>query len=620
MTNKQQKLFTDFAPITTEEWEAKINADLKGKDYERALVWKTYEGFNLRPYYRQENLENLKYLDTLPGEFPFVRGNKKTGNDWLIRQNIFVSDFESANKKALEILGKGITSIGFYFSNCEKINKKSLAILLRDICLEAAEINLVCPDDSGNCAVVFAEFASESKWENKKIKASSSIDPIGTYVLKGKLAKDVFSKLKPIIEKTKVLPQFRTLGVHGKFFANSGSSVVQELAFSLAQGAEYLTQLTELGLTIDYVAKTIKFNFGIGNNYFMEIAKLRTARLLWAQIVKAYNPESDFPAALIAHSETNRYNLTIYDPYVNLLRTQTEAMSAALGGADSITVLPFNVIYEEPTVLSERIARNQQILLKEESYLDKVSDPASGSYYIENLTDSLATQAWNLFLAIQEKGGFTAALRQGFIQKGIKEMASKRDLNIALRRENLLGTNQFPNFTEKITREFDGSLFDPVDLSEEDADVETLKPYRAAQAFEALRYTTDVYSKTHKRPVVFMLTIGNLAMRKARAQFSCNFFAVAGFTVIDNNGFETVEEAVTAARSAKADIVVLCSSDDEYAELAPQASELLKKEILVVAGAPACQKELEELGITNFINMKSNILEELKVYQTKLGI
>ncbi|HSH19941.1 MAG TPA: methylmalonyl-CoA mutase family protein [Draconibacterium sp.] len=619
MTEKEQKLFTDFAPVTTEEWEAKIKADLKGRDYERALVWKTYEGFNLRPYYREENLESLKYLDTLPGEFPFVRGNKKTGNDWLIRQNIFVNDFESANKKTLEVLGKGVTSIGFYFNNCEKINKKTIGILLKDICMEAAEINLVCPDDSGNCASIFAEYVATGKWENKNVVASASIDPIGTFVLKGKLSSDVFSNLKQVIESTKVLPKFRTTGVHGKFFANCGSSIVQELAFSLAQGAEYLTQLTELGMNINDVAKSIKFNFGIGNNYFMEIAKLRAARLLWAQIVKAYNPECNSSAKLIAHSETNRYNLTVYDPHVNMLRTQTEAMSAALGGADSITVLPFNTIYEETTNFSERIARNQQILLKEESYLDKVSDPSAGSYYIETLTDSLATQAWNLFLSVQEKGGFIAAFRMGFIQKEISEMAAKRDLNIALRRDNLLGTNQFPNFTEKITKDFDGSLFEAVDISDEDAEVETLKPYRGAQAFEALRYTTDVYSKTNKRPIAFMLTTGNLAMRKARAQFSCNFFAVAGFTVIDNNGFDTIEKGVVAAKAAKADIVVLCSSDEEYAELAPKGAELLKNEILVIAGAPACQAELEEKGITNFIHMKSNILEDLEAYQEKLG-
>ncbi len=620
MADKKQKLFSDFAPVTTDEWEAKINADLKGRDYERALVWKTYEGFNVRPYYREENLKDLKYLDTLPGEFPYVRGNKKTNNDWLVRQNIFVTDFETANKKALNILGKGVTSLGFLFNNCNKITKKDLAVLLKDICIESAEINLVCPTDSSNCAKLFAEYVDEGKWDNNNVISSASIDPLGTFVLKGKLDKKAISRLKPVIEKTKVLSKFRTIAVHGKFFANSGSSITQELAFSLAQGAEYLTQLTDAGLNIDEVANSVKFNFGIGNNYFMEIAKLRAARLLWAQIVKAYNPASNDSAKMIAHSETNRFNKTVYDPYVNMLRTQTEAMSAALGGAHSITVLPFDAIYEETTEFSERIARNQQALLKEESYFDKIADPSAGSYYIENLTASLADETWALFLTVQEKGGFIAAFREGFIQTEIKEMAAKRDRNIASRRENMLGTNQFPNFTEKIETEFDGSIFEAVDLTEEDAEVETLKPYRGAQAFEAMRYTTDVYSKENKRPVAFMLTIGNLNFRKARAQFSCNFFAVAGFTVIDNNGFATVEEGVAAAKTAGADIIVACSSDDEYAEIVPNVAEQLDDEILVVAGAPACRAELEEKGISNFINVKSNILEELKSYQTKLGI
>ncbi len=620
MAKKKQKLFTDFAPVTTDEWEAKINADLKGRDYERALVWKTYEGFKVRPYYREENLKDLNYLDTLPGEFPFVRGNKKRDNGWLVRQNIFVTDFADANKKALDILGKGVTSLGFLFNDCNKITKADLAVLLKDICLEAAEINLVCPTDSSNCAKLFAEFVAEGKWENKNVIASASIDPLGTFVLTGKLNNNVLAQLADTIEEVKLLPQFRTISVHGKFFANSGSSIVQELAFSLAQGAEYLDMLTDDGIEIDDVANAIKFNFGIGSNYFMEIAKLRAARLLWAQIVNTYNPKSNDSAKLIAHSETNRFNKTIYDPYVNMLRTQTEAMSAALGGAHSITVLPFDAIYEEPTEFSERIARNQQALLKEESYLDKIVDPAAGSYYIENLTNSLINEAWKLFLEVQEKGGFIAAFREGFIQNEIKTTTAKRDKNIALRRENLLGTNQFPNFNEKIETEFDGSLFNAVDLTADDAEVETLKPYRGAQPFEALRYTTDVYSKTNKRPVAFMLTIGNLTYRKARAQFSCNFFAVAGFTVIDNNGFKTVEEGVAAAKKAGADIVVVCSSDDEYAEIVPEVAAQLDNEIVVVAGAPACKAELEKKGITNFIHVKSNLLEELKAYQTKLGI
>ena len=620
MGEKELKLFTDFAPVTTEEWEAKINADLKGRDYERALVWKTYEGFNVRPYYRRENLESLKYLDTLPGEFPFVRGNNKNNNDWFVRQDIFVKDIAEANKKVLTILGKGITSLGFYFDCCRKITKADLAILLKDICIEAAEINFVCGCDNCNCAGGFAEYVSEGEWDNAKVIASSSVDPLAALVLQGKMGDKAFENLKAVVEKTSGLPKFRVIGVNGKFFANSGSSIVQELAFSLAQGAEYLTQLTELGLSVDEIAKNIKFNFGIGNNYFMEIAKLRAARLLWSKIVKAYGTECDCAAKLVAHSETNTFNKTIYDPYVNMLRTQTEAMSAALGGAHSITVLPFNSVFEDTTEFSERIARNQQLLLKEESHLDKIADPSAGSYYIESLTDSLAGQAWKLFLEIQDKGGFVAAVKEGFIQKEIKEIAAKRDRNIALRHDSILGTNQFPNFTEKMGKEPDASVFQPLNLTVEGAEVETLKPYRGAQAFEALRYKTDIYAKGNKRPAAFMLTIGNLAFRKARAQFSCNFFAVAGFEVIDNNGFKTIDEGLAAAKAKSADIVVICSSDDEYAEFAPEAAGKLENEILVVAGNPACKAELEEKGITNFIHVKSNILEELKGYQDKLGI
>lgn len=620
MAEKDKKLFADFSPVSTEEWEAKINADLKGKDYERALVWKTYEGFNVRPYYRQENLAGKEYLESLPGEFPYVRGNNKTSNDWLIRQNIFVTDFEAANKKALTILGKGVTSLGFLFSDCCSVTKENLAVLLKNICLEAAEVNLVCPSDDCNLTELFVDYVSAGSWNNDKVKASTATDPIGTFVLKGILEEDALSKLKTVVEKAKAVKNFRTIAVHGKFFANSGASIVQELAFALAQGAEYLTTLTEAGVLIDDAAKAIKFNMGVGNNYFMEIAKLRAGRLLWSKIVEAYEPECKCSAKMIVHSETNRYNKTIYDPYVNMLRTQTEAMSAALGGAHSVTVLPFNAVYEDTTEFSERIARNQQILLQEESHFNKIADPSAGSYYIETLTESIADQAWKLFLDVQDKGGFIAAFKEGFVQSEIKAMAAERDKRVAQRRDNILGTNQFPNFTEKMKPGFDGSLFEPIDLTAEGAEVETLKPYRESQAFEALRYTTDMYAQDNKRPLAFMLTMGNLAFRKARAQFSCNFFAVAGFEVVDNNGFATVEEGVAAAKAAGADIVVVCSSDDEYAEIAPKVAEQLDEEILVVAGAPACMDELKEKGITNFIHVKSNILEDLRSYQKKLGI
>jgi len=324
---------------------------------------------------------------------------------------------------------------------------------------------------------------------------------------------------------------------------------------------------------------------------------------------------------MTVHSETSTWNKTVYDPYVNMLRTQTEAMSAILGGTDSMTVLPFDAVYENPTGLAERISRNQQILLKEESYFDKIVDPGAGSYYIETLTVSIAEQAWKLFLEVEDKGGFIAAFREGFVQAKVKEMAAKRDKDVATRRENLLGINQFPNFTEKLEKEVEQSVFEAADCSAEEAEVETLKTCRGARSFEKLRYQTDNYAKKNKRPLVFMLTIGNLAFRKARAQFACNFFAVAGYSVQDNNGFETIDEGIKAAKEAGAEIVVICSSDDEYAEFAPAAYELVKNDaILVVAGNPACKGDLEAKGIENFIHVKTNLLEALSGYQKKLGI
>jgi len=622
MAEKYNNLFAEFPPVSTQQWMDKITADLKGADYNKKLVWKTNEGFDVQPFYRAENMDEVSFLNSLPGEFPFVRGTKKTNNEWLVRQSIAVTDLAEANKKALNYLMRGVDSLAFVFNGGE-LTVADLDVLLKDVCLPAVEVNFV-----GTCSKkateAFVSYVKKAGYDLAEVKGSVEYDPFGKFAVTGVLrngAEHVLANAAKLIEQTSEMKKFKTLAVNGKNFGNAGASAVQELGFSLAQGAEYLTALTEKGVEIDAVAKKLKFNFSVSANYFMEIAKLRAARLLWAQIVKAYGPKCDCSAKMIIHAETGSWNKTVYDAYVNMLRTQTEAMSASIGGADSITVLPFNAAYEASNEFSDRIARNQQLLLKEESHISKIVDPAAGSYYIEELTAALAENAWKLFIDVQEKGGFIAALREGFIQAEIKKMAGKRDMNIATRRENLLGVNQFPNFTEKLDAELDAAVFAATDLTAEGAEIETLKPYRGAQAFEALRYKTDVYAKTNKRPLAFMLTIGNLAMRKARAQFACNFFAVAGFDVLDNNGFKTVEEGVEAAQKAGAAIVVICSSDDEYAELAPAAFDAIcGKAIFVVAGAPACTEELKAKGITNFISVKSNLLAELKQYQSQLSI
>jgi methylmalonyl-CoA mutase len=369
------------------------------------------------------------------------------------------------------------------------------------------------------------------------------------------------------------------------------------------------------------LASKIRFQLATGSAYFMEIAKVRAARLLWARLLTAYQLESEKIAPAIIHATSSSWNKSLYNANANMLRTTTEAMAAAIGGVDSFTVVPYNMVYEEANDFTERLARNQQIILKEEAYMDKVADPSAGSYYIENLTNNIAQQAWELFLQVHNQGGFTAAFKKGFITGSIKESAANKDKAIANRRMVFVGTNQYPNTGEQLPDKEARNPFAGIRPSENPL-AEPLKPYRGAMAFEELRQKTDKYALQNKRPVVFLLTYGNLNTRRARAQFSANFFACAGFDIIDNNGFDTIEQGVKEALEKQADIVVLCSVDDMYPEIAPKAHELMaNKAIIVVAGYPKDSVEsLQEKGIKHFVHVRSNALETLVSFQEMLGM
>ncbi|MBQ2122709.1 MAG: methylmalonyl-CoA mutase small subunit, partial [Bacteroidaceae bacterium] len=568
MAEKKLNLLADFPAITTEEWMAKINADLKGADFEKKLVWKTNEGFNVMPFYRLEDVAELKTTTSAPGEFPYVRGTK-TDNDWYVRQDIDATCAKTANAKALDVLNKGINSLGFIL-NKQELSAEYIATLLNGICPECVELNFrVCIRCAAQLATLLADYFKAQGADLAKVEGSINCDPINRMLLKGKELNqaEVAEIAVATVKAAAALPKFRVIGVNSLSLNNAGAYCSQELGYALAWGAEYMTMLTEAGLTADEAGKAIKFNMGVGGNYFMEIAKFRAARMLWAMIVKAYAPACDCAAKMRVHAETSTFNKTIYDAHVNLLRTQTEAMSATIAGVDSLTVNGFDVTYKESDDFSERIARNQQLLLKEESHFDKVTDPSAGSYYIENLTNSIAEQAWKLFLEIQNEGGFFAAVEAGKVQEAMKATSAKRLKDVSARKEVLLGTNQFPNFSEMAAEKITKEACTCTNCGcETPRGLATLPTVRAAQEFEDLRLATE---RSAKRPKAFMLTIGNLAMRLARAQFSCNFFACAGYEVIDNLGFETVEAGVEAAQKAGADIIVLCSSDDEYAEYAP---------------------------------------------------
>jgi methylmalonyl-CoA mutase len=615
MTGLKEKLFPEFPPVSTEEWMAKITADLKGAPFEKKLVWKTGEGFNVNPFYREEDLKDLKTTASLPGEFPYVRGTKRD-NNWEIRQNIDVTDFKAANAKALELLQKGVTSLGFHFGG-DQVNAENAAVLLEGIYPECVELNFkTCNHKAAEWLGILAAYLKAKGAEVEKCRGSVSYNPFKAPLAKGKEAGEWVTQAAAVLEAGKALPGYKTLAVDACLLNNAGAYISQELGYALAWGNELLAKLTDAGFTVDEVAKQIKFNFGISANYFMEIAKFRAARWLWAEIVAAYQPEECASASkMTAHAQTSEWNLTLYDAHVNLLRTQTEAMSAAIAGVDSITVTPFDAIYRTPDDFSERIARNQQLLLKEECHMDKVVDPSAGSYYIEVLTHSLADVAWKLFLEVEEKGGFHAAIQSGEVQNAVKASSVARRKAIATRREILLGTNQYPNFTETVASRIETDTVG-CHCGCTTPSIPSLDFSRGASEFEALRLATET---SGKRPKVFMLTIGNLAMRLARSQFSSNFFACAGYEVIDNLGFDTVEAGVEAALKVGAAIVVLCSSDDEYASLAPSAYRTLAgRAEFVVAGAPECMEELKVQGITNFINVRSNVLETLREFNKKL--
>lgn len=618
MENERKKLFSDFPAVTRQEWLDKITVDLKGADFNKKLVWRTNEGFNVQPFYMQDDVKDNPNLNALPGKFPFVRGNKTKENNWFVRQNVCCcgKDAKEVNAKLTDLLTKGVDSFGLCLE-VEDIKVSYLEALLANVPLDKTELNFkVCNGHAVEFAKVLKSFFETKGVCPCSVKGSIDFDPIGRTLKRGVDKTPLLAQTAELVETMKDYPFITVFTINSLQLKNAGSFCYQEAGYALSWGNEYMNAMVEAGIDASLAARKIRFNMGVDGNYFMEIAKFRAFRALWAYVVREYGVAEENCYTYIA-ATTSEYNKTLFDSYVNLLRTQTETMSSALAGVDSIVVTPFDTPYETPTDFSERIARNQQLLLKEESHFGKIVDVSAGSYYIEELTKNLSNEAWKLFLKVEEEGGFKAQVQNGNIQNAVNQVNADRRTKAAQRREFILGSNQFPNFTETS----DGKT--PMVCccccsANKETTLPKLDNTRLSSDFETLRLQTE---KSGKKPKAFMLTIGDLKWRQARAQFSCNFLACAGYEVIDNLGFETVEEGVEAAVKAGADIVVICSSDEEYATYAVPAFKALNgRALFIVAGAPACAEELKAEGIEYFIHVKVNQLETLKELNAKLGI
>jgi len=622
--HSEDALFTEFPPVPTSDWENKIHADLKGADYTKKLIWNTEEGFSVKPYYRAEDLNGLEYINRLKEQNPYLFNTGRPGA-WMVRQDIHTADISLANHCALEATGRGADAIGFNVA--EVSTHKQMKALLNGIDFEKTAVYFITSKSYPLTLELFIYEINHRGLSGESIRGGINFDPISYLLLNG----DFYITFNNNLEEAeyllntvrKRLPLFRAIAVNGHYFQDSGSSLVQELAFSLAAGNEYYSALTEKGFSADILGPRMLFHFACGPNYFMEIAKLRAARLLWARIAEQYNPGKSESLQMFIHSSTSIWNKTVYDPYVNMLRTTTEGMSAAIGFTDSLSILPFDLAFKAPDDFSNRIARNQQLIFREEASLDKTQDPSSGSYYLENLTDSIADNAWKLFLEVEEMGGMIEAVKSGFIQDEVEKKFRQKKEELAQRKRILIGTNQFPELQELMLDRLEVTDGSPVGPG---SPYKKLVPARISVSFESLRFATEAYVlKGNKRPGVFLLPFGNLAMQRARASFATNFFGCAGYEIFDNPCFEDPDNSLTAIREKRAEIVVFCSSDEEYAALIPKVVPALKKAIpeliIVVAGYPKDQVEaFTIMGVDEFIHIRSNLPESLGKFNRRIGI
>ena len=432
-----KSLFNDFEAVSSKAWKQKIQVDLKGADYNDTLIWKTNEGIHVKPFYHADEFETL----------PEVSKSKATA--WKISQAIDVTDAKISNLKALDAITRGAEHILFNLHS-ENI---SVEDLFQNIDLTKVSIDVKC------------DFMSEAFIKNlRNITLSTAeesqlniqIDIIGNLAKTGNWhtnLKEDHTKLDAIVKNT------NQLSIDLDLYQNAGATIVQQLAYGLAHANEYINHLDSVITSEAKQSFQVTFNIAVGSNYFFEIAKIRALRQLWSTLAPEYGVN---PNCRIVATPSKR-NKTIYDYNVNMLRTTTECMSAILGGSDVICNLPYDALFHKPNEFGERIARNQLLVLKHESYFDKVNNPADGTYYIESLTKQLAEKALNLFKDIEANGGFLSQLKEGTIQRKIKESAAKEQADFDTEKVVLLGTNKHPNVADKMKNDLEFSPFLKID-------------------------------------------------------------------------------------------------------------------------------------------------------------
>ncbi len=702
-------MFSDFQIPTYEAWRKAAEAALKGAPFEKRLITKTFEEIDLQPLYQQADIEGLPYHSYLPGFAPYLRGTEPLGHKlkpWDVSQELSCADPKEFNQALRDDMECGQSAINLPLDRAAILGLDVDRAEAKDI--GSGGVSISSLDDLGQAldridleqipvfvqagasglpiaALLFALLQKQAR-AAEKLTGCIGVDPLGELACEGRLPRALTGAYEDMAKLTTWAlanaPALQTILVQGHPYHNAGASATQELAFALATGVEYIRELQVRGLSIDDIAPRIRFSFSLGSNFFMEVAKLRAARLLWAKTIKSFGG-NETSQKMFIHARTSTWNKTFYDPYVNMLRTTTEAFSGVVGSCNSLHVGPFDEVIRSPDNFSRRIARNTHTILSEECNLPRTVDPAGGSWYVESLTDSAARKSWELFREIEKQGGMFKALKAGVPQQQVASVANKRKDAYARRKDIFVGVNMYPNVTEKpldipnrdsqafktervaslnsvreaIDVEWRDSALHKLDKSASaenlvkaaihaaaggatlgeisqklqsgemaETGVTPLVTRRGAEPYESLRRATEGYeAKTGARPKVFLANMGPIPQHKARADFSTSFLQVAAFDVITNNGFATAEEAATAALDSQAPVVVVCSTDASYPEVVPTLTQKIKASrpdtVILLAGYPTDQIEAhKEAGVDDFIHLRANCYDLLSNLQKKLGV
>ena len=693
----------EFTPPTDEEWKAACEALLKGAPFEKKMFTKTYEGITFDPMYTRKHTEEILPKSVMPGMGDYLRGVDAAGyigRPWGIAQacdetlpsenNELLRHENDKGSTIYHIVLDSASRAGIDARQAEKVGDLGTSVttvedmhtMLAGLDLAKFPLYIYAGANAVPLLSLVAAARRAAGEDVGKLHGIIGADPIGAFVTDGKLPASLDAHYDSLAAAarwaTAHAPRVRTVFVRSDVYSSGGANDVQEVAACLATAAAYLRALCERGLTIDEAAAQIAFGFSMGANFFLQIAKLRAVRPIWAQIVKAFGGSAESQKMHI-HARPALFFKTIYDPYVNMLRNTTEIFSGVVGGIDSFESAPFDEPIRKGDEFSRRIARNIQIMLQEEFGLLQPIDPAGGSWAVETLTRQMKEKIWAQFQEIEKQGGIVAALRSGSVQEGIAKVLESRFKSADLRKDRIVGNNMYPNMTETLldprpedtaalkeqrTKDIEAYLSDIDTVHRDEAlaafkadgtldhgieaalagatiaelmavvtegkgaeQIAAIAPHRWSERFETLRRRTEDYKAEKNDNVkIFLANMGPIPQHKARADFTTGFLQVGAFEVLTNDGFKTVEEAADAARASGADAVVICSTDATYPEivpaLAPKLHEVLPNARVFLAGA--APKDLletyKEAGIDEYISVRANCYEVLESLQKKKGM